>query len=302
MTAQHLELAAHQLPQAAAELGVAQDKAAEAARYLVHYGHLAGALFAGAVAPFAAAAQLAAALAAFQEFAGLPVTGGLDGATLDKMREPRCGCPDYSRAVAGPQEARWNKRKLSYFIQDYLTTLSKADQDNLFELVAADWMAACDLEITRAASAAAADLLVSKGQGPQFGFDGPGGTLAWCYLPNGQDRQLLMRFDAQERFLRDLDPAGRGVLYRNVACHEAGHGWGLEHLRDSSALMAPFYSPQVEKPQPADVRAIQGLYGPPRLPPAPPQPVPPVVPRLRLVTLELDVVTNAARVVDVKAA
>jgi len=45
-----------------------------------------------------------------------------------------------------------------------------------------------------------------------------------------------------------------------VICHELGHALGLAHL-NFGALMAPYYDPNVSKPQAEDIEEISKLYG-----------------------------------------
>jgi hypothetical protein len=145
----------------------------------------------------------------------------------------------------------------------------------LIRLAWNDWQAAADIVLTPTNSQQGADIVIATGRGPGQSFDGPSGTLAWAFLPNGSDQQLLMRFDFDERWAKDSPQAG--VLFRNVACHEFGNLLGLEHSRQSSALMAPFYSPSIVSPQANDdIPRIQALYGKATSPiPTPPVPLPP---------------------------
>lgn len=263
--------------------------------YLVHYGYLAANPLSLALELPQAVEKIRDALRDFQVRAGLP-DEGLSTDTLIKLSEPRCGVSDALRV--GAEEARWRKSNLKYFVASYVNGLSRADQDDLLRLAWNDWQAVCGIQLTPADSQQSADIVISTGRGGGQGFDGPSGTLAWAYLPNGQDRQLLMRFDLDERWVKD-NPQG-GILLRNVACHEFGHLLGLEHSRVSGALMAPFYSARIVSPQANDdIPRIQALYGPVTVPPPPP-PIPPIppVPAEKIVTLGVGP-GNTARVISV---
>lgn len=208
----------------------------------------------------------------FQKMFGLKVNGKLDEQTMRAMRAPRCGCPDYKmmKAASGPQAAKWGPKKLTYWVESYVSGISRADQDDLLDLAFQDWEDVCQLDITRVAQKGQANMILSTGSGRRDNFDGPGGTLAWAYLPpnNNYNGQLLMRFDLAETWITNA--RDRGILFRNVACHEFGHLLGLDHSRVQRALMAPYYAAGIVKPQPNDdVTRIQRLYGRRVTPPDP---------------------------------
>lgn len=252
--------------------------------YLQHYGYIAGAILSAAVSPVAAIVSLAAAVCSFQEMAGLPITGQLDEPTVDKMKQPRCGVLDVQRLV---EFARWRKNNLKFFVQSFVTQtqVSRDDQIALITLAWKQWEDHADIHLTPVTSASGADIVISTGKGRAQGMDGPSGTLAWAYLPNGSDGQLLMRFDIDETWTK----AGSGIRYLNVACHEFGHLLGLDHSRVSSALMAPFYSAPITKPQANDdVARIAALYGPASPTSPPTVPVPPVGPGKLHVAMDAD--------------
>lgn len=226
------------------------------------------------------------ALALFQDFAGLPQTRDLDAATMDKMRQPRCGVADISRT--GVELARWRKNRLTYFVEEYVNGITKEVQTAQLRAAWADWQASCDIKLTETDRATTADIVISIGKGRPDNFDGPSGTLAWAYLPNGNDQQLLMRFDVDEQWTVN----GNGIRLRNVACHEFGHLLGLEHSRVQTALMAPFYSAAVVSPQQNDdVSRVKALYGPPIG--GPPDPPPPTDPSCKTVNDCLKTLRNA---------
>lgn len=239
----------------------------DAIAWLSHYGYLAGAIASAAINPVLAVFSFASALMEMQHAAGIPETGQLDKATLEKMAQPRCGVIDALRMV---EFARWRKNNLTYRIERYVPGMSTSDQDDLQEEGWKAWMDLADVKVTRV-TGTKADITITALEGRQNGMDGPSGTLAWCYLPTGSDSPLTLAFDLAESWVRSLSQGQRGIIYGNVDKHEKGHAFGLDHSRVSSALMAPYYSPAISKPQNNDdVSRIVALYGAATGTPTPP--------------------------------
>lgn len=226
--------------------------------------------------------DIKAAIGKFQTMFGLKRSKTLDVKTVRAMEAPRCGCPDVVQdrhtcarglqRVVAASLPRWRKQGVTYAVADYLPGLPKDEVDRLLRAAFDAWTRYGNVD-ARPADGGTPDILVGHGRGKQSNFDGAGGTLAWAYLPDGHDTQLLMRFDLDESWT--LTPQQRGILFYNVACHEVGHVFGLGHSRAASALMAPYYNAAVADPQADDdVPRFQALYGvrtaPPPLPPQPP--------------------------------
>lgn len=250
-----------------------------ALQYLEAFGYLAQLLDA---TPDLKAADLIRAVKQFQTFFGLRPTGVVCAKVVRAMEAPRCGCPDIDRphltqhrglrAWARAMLPAWRKRSLTYAITDYVPGLKHEDVDAVVAHAFAAWTQYGNLEVAPVRDAQGADIVLSTGSGPRSNFDGPGGTLAWAYLPDGNDQPLLMKFDLGETWV--LNPAERGILLMNVCCHELGHALGLEHSRIPSALMAPYYSATTAVPQRNDdIARFQVRYGV-RATPPPPTPTP----------------------------
>lgn len=239
-------------------LGIGEADAEMANNYLRRYGYLGVDIETLQILEaFKALAEAANGFASFAGVSGWP-------SAISKMQQPRCAMPDVLRSV---ENARWRKNRLTYFIQQYPTSLSRADVDDLVRLALADWEKVADVKFSQVSNTTA-DIIVGTER-----MDGPSGTLAWAYLPSGDDSQLTTRWDSGETWTKT---SGTGILLRNVTCHEFGHILGLEHSRVSSALMAPFYSPNVVGPQQSDdIPRIVGLYGAANPAPSPnPTPTP----------------------------
>ena len=231
--------------------------------------------------------DLEKAVKTFQRWFGLKADGIVGPMTLRAMETPRCGCPDvideansthkmYMRmqSVIEANMARWNKKGLTYAVHSYVGGgLSKKTQEEIFAGAFKAWDDVCGINICRVSSTSKADLVLSTGSGRRHNFDGRGGTLAWAYLPNGRDNQLLMRFDLAETWVHN--PRDRGILLFNVACHEFGHMLGLTHSKKRGALMAPYYNPSVAVPQwDDDIPRVQARYGKEQAPAPTPTPTP----------------------------
>jgi len=229
----------------------------------------------------------------FQSLIGVEVTGNLDAQVVRAMKTmPRCGCRDYNliSPFAFGNAPKWGPGVIKYFIQRYVTGLSTNDQDDLLRMAFQSWADVADLAFERTTQQSGANIVISTGRGSADNFDGPSGTLAWAYLPPqaGFRGQLLMRFDIDETWIANKND--RGILYLNVAAHEFGHLLGLDHSKNSKALMAPYYSAAIAKPQQNDdVKRIQALYGAPTTPPPPPPPPPPPSPPSGRIKIEIEV-------------
>lgn len=218
--------------------------------------------------------DIQAAIKMFQQYFGIHADGMLNDQTLRAMQTPRCGCPDkldksnqshveflrVAEAVQGKKD-QWNKTGLTYYVADYVTgKIPRANQRKIFKAAFKAWDDVCGLNITETNSADKADILIATGKGVRHQFDGKGGTLAWAYMPRGNNEKLSMRFDLDETWVENK--TDRGILLYNVACHEFGHLLGLSHSKHSTALMAPYYNPFVGTPQDRDdILRIQKLYG-----------------------------------------
>ena len=175
------------------------------------------------------------------------------------------------------EEAKWRRNNLTYYINGWVGDgISQADQRAILAQAWKSWTDVCDLRIEETNNKNSANIIIDVGNGRRDNFDGPGGTLAWAYLPDGRDGQLLMRFDMGETWVSSYQK--RGVRLLNVAAHEFGHLLGLGHSKKQGALMAPYYNANIAAPvHNDDVTRIVGLYGKPVLP-NPPGPTTPPAP------------------------
>lgn len=243
-----------------------------------------------------------AAVGLFQSWFGLKKTLQLDPATVKSMEWPRCGHVDIHRdhhvhalklkEQVNQNLARWKKDGLTYGFASFVPGLTADVQRRLTAQAFEAWTRYGNIDVKETTNSTA-DIVIGTGQGARSNFDGPGGTLAWAYLPDGNDNQLEMRFDLGETWTDD--PASRGILYLNVATHEYGHLLGLDHSKVQSALMAPYYSPAVAVPQQNDdIPRFQARYGVRTAPPAN-TPTPPARPKV-VVTGDVEVTVNGRKV------
>lgn len=209
----------------------------------------------------------------FQRTAGLDETGMIDGKTLRMMSYPRCRMTDRQELNSG----YWGIKDLTYYIQSYDNDISREEWGEAIRSACDELSYVCGITFDEVNSKNSANIVMNVASGRRNGFDGSSGTLAYAYLPPQANYkgQLGLYFDADEMWL-GLKGGSRGIYLKNVACHELGHNLGLSHSKISTALMAPFYSPKIDKPQQNDdITRLQSLYGKPRTTPTPtPDPVP----------------------------
>lgn len=275
--------------------GLSTGNIEKAIAYLKKYGYLAKTNELGIV-------DVAHAVLEFCEFfhiKGHNPEDVLSPKILTAMDAQRCGFPDVLRERT--EESKWGVRELSYFIKDRDSDLSAGEWDDIMAQACGQWAAVCNLKFSKALSQSSANFILDIGSGPADQFDGPSGTLAWAQLPGGNNfnGQLLMKFDRSETWI--TNPLNRGILLLNVATHEWGHLLGLEHSKIQSALMAPYYSVNITKPQANDdIPRIQALYGPAISPPPTPTPTPTPdptpTPGKQIITIEINGSVNSASI------
>lgn len=210
----------------------------------------------------------------FQRLFGLTEDGEIGPKVLAAINLPRCGCPEHFTTEAREQLTKWGTNDLTYFIESRDTDLSKEVWDSTMQKAFDQISEVCNLNFKQITNRATANIIVGTGRGRNNQFDGSSGTLAWAELPRNTlyKGQLQMKFDLDEIWVLQ----GRGIRLLNVACHEFGHIAGLTHSQVKTALLAPFYSESVSKPQQNDdIPRLVSLYGKPKQTPDPiPEPDP----------------------------
>jgi hypothetical protein len=101
---------------------------------------------------------------------------------------------------------------------------------------------------------------IQWGAHPSYPFDGPGGTLAYCFYPSPPNSEPVAgdcHFDDGETWTNNGGTSGFDLF--SVALHESGHGLGLNHSDDPNAVMYPYYQ-YVTGLRPDDILGIRALY------------------------------------------
>jgi hypothetical protein len=235
----------------------------------------------------------------YQEIHGLKVDGVAGPVTQEYLDRPRfCSVPD--RQTADGSRCRWDHSKwtgtgwpagqqpvalvLNWHVVESAPGFSYDNTVAIFQDAHNRWSNVCAIIFKYVSNSSQANLLYRFAR-----IDRGGQTLAWQYLPCGPDGpngQLDGRYDTSERWTYaslEQPPVNSGIDLSAVACHEIGHGIGLEH-GPQGALLAPYYSAAVRKPQDWDIKEAQLRYGPPvsAVPPEPTPPPDPVPPKGQL--------------------
>lgn len=200
-------------------------------------------------------ADLAAALAKYQEFHGLEVTGIAEPVTAHSFRRLRCALPDFEMREAG-KVCMWPMKSVTYYQSLRLPGLTPEQVAQAYDEACNQWVAVCGLSLKRVATKNQANIAARSGAGRANGLDGRGGTLAWSELPCGvsPNAQMEQCYDEAEAWTYRMAVA--------VICHEVGHALGLPHLSNGN-LMAPYYDPKTTKPQSGDIQEMVQRYGAP---------------------------------------
>lgn len=101
---------------------------------------------------------------------------------------------------------------------------------------------------------------IQWGPHPNYPFDGPSGTLAYCFYPSPPNSEPVAgdcHFDEGETWTNNGGTSGIDLF--SVALHEAGHGLGLNHSDDPNAVMYPYYQ-YVTGLRNDDILGIRALY------------------------------------------
>lgn len=171
---------------------------------------------------FQSMVSTAKALKRMQRQMGLEETGELDKATLEAMKQPRCGVPDVANYKTFDGDLKWDHNDVTYRIINYTPDMESSLIDDAFARAFKVWSDVTPLTFTRLFSGTA-DIMISFGKsdhGDLYPFDGKDGLLAHAYPP-GEGLQGDAHFDDDEFWTLGTGPAVK-TRYGNAdgaMCH-----------------------------------------------------------------------------------
>ncbi|PIK52473.1 putative matrix metalloproteinase-14 [Apostichopus japonicus] len=222
-------------------------------------------------------ASLREPLRIFQRFFRLQETGEMNEESIQAIKRPRCGLgdpppSDQNESRRGKRYAlsgaRWGKQELTFSVINTPTynVMPRKKVNWAIWNALKMWSSVIPVSFRKVPSWQPADIVIkfaSYYHGDSYPFDGPNGTIAHAYLPNGRfgDLDGDIHLDDSEAF----NNHGRwGYNLYKVLAHEFGHSLGLDHSAVPGSIMVPDYQGFSEKPftlHSDDIRAVQVLYG-----------------------------------------
>ncbi|KAK4337377.1 hypothetical protein RND71_043334 [Anisodus tanguticus] len=155
-------------------------------QYLKKYGYIAET---SGLAKMSNHDTLSAAIARFQNLAGLNQTGKLNELTMKMMFSPRCGNRDFNVGIRVKrfvlEGSRWKRFELTYNVVNLPYDMHRQTVYNEFKKAFGYWASVSPLRFRRVTSNADINVAFYSGRhGDSDPFDGPGGTLAHAYFPS----------------------------------------------------------------------------------------------------------------------
>jgi len=208
---------------------------------------------------------LSTSLKRFQKKMGLEPTGYFDYATAFIMSKPRCGVPDIGSFAEGTAGGRWNKRYLTYAIENASEELSMTEVADFVQQAFALWEGATPLRFEKVDLSKNHDIKIVFGRGEHgddIPFDFQGGVLAHAFYPSPYGGPFAgdAHFDDAEIWTIQVPTDPGKIDFFTVAAHEFGHSIGLGHLDDPGSLMYPYYSGPHRYLANADASAARDMY------------------------------------------
>ncbi|XP_026531397.1 macrophage metalloelastase-like [Notechis scutatus] len=195
-----------------------------------------------------------------QRFFHLTVTGKVDTETIKVMDQPRCGVADVLEYTTFPGAPKWNKKILTYRINNYTPDMPKDQVDRAIANALKVWSDVTPLQFKKITGPADIEVLFARrNHGDNFPFDGRGRVLAHAFAP-GPGLGGDTHFDEDEAW----SEINKEINLFLVAAHEFGHSLGLAHSDVPGSLMYPTYSyvnPNTFRLPEDDRRGIQSIYG-----------------------------------------
>jgi len=204
---------------------------------------------------------------AYQRWHGLTPDGWLGPVTTSHLNRPRCCLPDILPKEL-LEKSIWTVKEITAAHRMTFPSLTSAQVNLAYTTAMRRWSEVCGLNIQVIPTFDEANIYSESGT-----IDGPGGTLAYAYLPEDSPAsdQLQQMYD-----VRDMN--SYDVLLE-VITHETGHSIGLGHNNNTSSIMHPYIMGNRQL-SPDDIESAIRLYGPATSPPIPPVPPPGEVSRL----------------------
>jgi hypothetical protein len=209
------------------------------------------------------------ALAKYQEFNRLPITGVFGEATRSAMTQARCAMPDIGSGVAFNLTCAWDRRNLAFAFDRGTTDIAGGQEFQAIRAAFQTWAAVVPLTFTEVELNQNPDIRLGWRPANDPDLSMVGGTLAHADFPPGCSLVTTMlpkpvHFDDTEH-LWSIGAAPSAFDVETVALHEIGHILGLAHSSVPGAVMLPTIGSNLTKRALTqdDIRGVQILYRPP---------------------------------------